>query len=113
MATQHKKVPLSPASKSDWNPKGRRKATARKKISTTIGPENYAFLESLIASGKAQNWAEAMDLVLEEFRRADNRARLEQATTAYYEGANPEAIAEENELAAALSASVPDLLFDE
>jgi hypothetical protein len=85
----------------------------RMKISTTIAPEGYAFLQALIKSGKAQNLAEAMDVVLEEIRRADNRQRLERATAAYYESASQEAIDEENQLAASLSGSVADALFDE
>jgi hypothetical protein len=77
----------------------------RKKISTTIAPEGYAFLQTLIASGRAHNLAEAVDLVLEEVRRADNRARLEQATTAYYDSLTHEEIEEENELGGLISAS--------
>jgi predicted S18 family serine protease len=85
----------------------------RKKVSTTISPESYAFLRSLIRSGKAENLAQALDLVLGEIRRADNRARLERATAAYYESASAEAIQEENDLARALSSSTGDILFDE
>ena len=69
-------------------------------------------MESLISSRKAKNLAEALDIVIEEFRRADNRARLEAMTQAHYDGATS-AVAEENELAGALAASVPDILFDE
>jgi len=118
MATERKRKPIR-VNQRRRAPAPRRmlarrvKDTRRRKISTTIAPEGYAFLENLIESGKAGNLAEAMDLILDEMLRAENRARLERATAAYYEGANPEAIAEENELAAALSASLPDLLFDE
>lgn len=77
----------------------------RKKISTTIAPEGYAFLQALIASGRAQNLAEAMDVVLDEIRRADNRQRLERATAAYYDSLTPADIEEENELGGAISAS--------
>ena len=80
-------------------------AKRRKKISTTIAPEGYAFLEGLIESGKAQNLAEAIDLVLEEYRRADNRARLERATAEYYDSLTPKEVGEENELGRAISAS--------
>lgn len=115
MKTQGKAVkPLKPAPTRRRG--GRRRAPEarrRKKISTTIAPESYAFLERLIESGKAVNLAEAIDLVLQESLRVDNRVRLERATAAYYDTASEEAIAEENDLAASLSASVPDLLFDE
>ena len=94
--------------------KKRRNPNKRQKISTTIAPEGYAFLRALVRSGKAQNLAEAIDMVLEEIRRLDNRRRLEKATAEYYDNASAEAIAEENELASSLSASAGgDLLFDE
>jgi hypothetical protein len=78
---------------------------ARKKVSTTISPESYAFLRGLIRSGKAENLAQALDLVLDEIRRADNRARLERATAAYYDNLTAEEIQEENELGRIISAS--------
>lgn len=87
--------------------------TRRQKISATIAPRGYAFLKDLVSTRKAGNLSEAIDIVLDEMLLARNRAKLERAMAAYYEGGNPEAIAEENELAAALSSSVPDLLFDE
>lgn len=80
----------------------------RKKVSTTISPEGYAFLRALIRSKKAQNLAQALDYVLDEIRRADNRARLEAATTAYYESASQEAIDEENQIAADFSSLGPE-----
>ena len=87
--------------------------TRRKKVSTTISPESYEFLHGLIRSGRAENLAQALDLVLEEIRRAENRRRLEQATAAYYENASEEQIKEENELGRALSSATSDILFDE
>jgi hypothetical protein len=78
---------------------------ARKKVSTTISPESYAFLRGLIRSGKAENLAQALDLVLDEIRRADNRERLERATAAYYDNLTAEEIQEENELGGIISAS--------
>jgi len=98
--------------KSGWNPQ-RRRPEKRRKISTTIAPESYAFLEKLIASGEAENLAEAMDLVLEELRRADNRERLERMTAEAYENMSPEAIAEEKVLVEALSQSIGEISFDE
>jgi predicted AAA+ superfamily ATPase len=75
----------------------------RKKVSTTISPESYAFLRALIRSRKAENLAQALDYVLDEMRRAENRARLEAETAAYYDNASQEAIDEENRIAAVFS----------
>jgi len=111
MVTQHKKAAAAASRKRIWKRRGR-KAT-RKKISTTIGPENYAFVQNLITSRKAQNLAEALDLVLEEARRLDNRARLEKSYEEHYSGAYPEAVAEENEIAAAFSRSAHEIRIDE
>ena len=77
----------------------------RKKLSTTISPEGYAFLRSLIRSGKAQNLAQAVDLTVEEVRALENRRKLEKATSDYYNNLTDEEIQEENELGAAISAS--------
>ena len=85
----------------------------RKKVSTTISPESYAFLRELIRSGRAENLAQALDLVLEEIRRADNRRRLEQATAEYYQNASQESIDEENSLAAAFADMSGGIIFDE
>jgi hypothetical protein len=85
----------------------------RRKISTTIAAESYAYLQHLIGSGKAQNMAEAIDSVLEESLRANNRARNEKAARDYYENATIGEITDENEIAATLVASLPDPLFDE
>lgn len=85
----------------------------RKKLSTTISPEGYAFLRTLIRSGRAANLAEAMDLVLEEIRRAENRRKLEEATTRYYDEASQEAIDEENSLAAAFSVTSGEIKVDD
>jgi len=56
-------------------------------------------LRALIRSRKAENLAQALDYVLDEMRRAENRARLEAATTAYYDNAPQDAIDEENQIA--------------
>jgi hypothetical protein len=85
----------------------------RKKISTTIAPEGYAFLRSLIASGKAQNLAEAIDLVLREIRRADNRERLDRMTAEGYENMSAEALGETRDLETALVQSSGSMDLDE
>ena len=85
----------------------------RKKVSTTISDESYGVLRSLIHAGKAQNLAQALDFILDEFRRADNRRRLEEATARYYESLSPEDVAQENELGEALSRAAGEVNFDE
>jgi hypothetical protein len=95
---------------------GRRRSAEtkrRKKISTTIAPESYAFLERLIESGKAVNLAEAIDMVLEESRRAENRARLEQATQEYFDSRSPEELAEDAALEIALGQAAARVDFSE
>jgi hypothetical protein len=85
----------------------------RRKLSTTISPEGYAYLRSLIRAGKVENLAQAIDLVLAEFRRTENRRRLERATAQYYDHASQEAIDEENSLAAAFDATAGEISVDE
>lgn len=85
----------------------------RKKISTTISPEAFAALNEVIRSGRAKNLAEALDSILAAVARQQNRERLEKATADYYNNGNPEAIAEENELAAAFSRSAGEFDLDE
>jgi hypothetical protein len=84
----------------------------RQKISTTIAPRSYAYLKSLIALGKASNLAEALDLALSRLRRVESRARLEQATAAYFENLSAEAAREESNLATALDAGADESDFD-
>src|ERR1700676_1225846 len=75
-------------------PAGRR----RQKISTTIDPENGAFLRSLIERGKASNLAEAVDRAVTVARRAEARKKLEEATTAYYASLSGEVLKDEQKL---------------
>jgi hypothetical protein len=84
----------------------------RQKISTTIAPENDAFLKSLIKRGKAANLAEAVDCVVAVARRADSRKRLEDATAAYYASLSGDALKEEQELEAALGYEASQVDFD-
>lgn len=82
----------------------------RPKISTTIAPENRAFLKSLVKRGKAANLAEAVDNLVEAARLAEKRKKLEDATAAYYASLSGKALQEEKELelAAGRVASVVD-----
>jgi hypothetical protein len=83
----------------------------RQKISTTIAPENKAFLQSLIKRRKAANLAEAVDRAISVARRAESRRRLEAATAAYYDSLSGRALEEEKklELAAGSASSLVDL----
>ncbi len=85
----------------------------RQKISTTISPDSAAYLETLIAEGKARNQAEAIDLALERLRTYENRDRLAQDTAAYFDGMTEEEAAEEQKLEAALCQSAAGINFDE
>lgn len=85
----------------------------RKKLSTTISPESYALLQRLVKSGKAESLAQALDRLLEEFRRAENRERLELETAAYIEGRSPAEIEEDAALEAALGEVVKEVHFDD
>jgi len=85
----------------------------RKKISTTISPEGYAFLRTLIRSGRAENLAEAVDLVLEEVQGEHDRERLERATAEYFKCRTPEEIADDQALEAALTGATAQVDFDE
>jgi hypothetical protein len=78
----------------------------RQKISTTIAPENGAFLQSLIKRGKASNLAEAVDRAVTVARRAEARKKLEDATTAYYASLSGEALKDEQQLEAAVGYAV-------
>jgi len=85
----------------------------RQKISTTIAPENSAYLKSLIRRGKAANLAEAVDRAVSVARRTEARRRLEAATTAYFDSLSGEDLAEENRLGAALADEASRVNFDE
>ena len=72
--------------------------TRRQKISTTIAPENEAFLRSLIKRGKASNLGDAVDRAVTFARRAEARRKLEEATAAYYASLSGAALKEEQQL---------------
>ena len=85
----------------------------RKKLSTTIGAGNYAYLHQMVESGRAESVGAAVDKAVEIARRLDNRAALERQTAAYFEGLPPQAAAEEMDLEAALSAASQEVDFDQ
>ncbi len=84
----------------------------RVKLSTTVAAENLAYLGALVSAGRTGSIAEAVDLAIARFRREENRARLDRATAAYFEGLPEEALAEERGLAHRLNASICGLDFD-
>jgi len=77
----------------------------RKKLSTTIGANSYAYLQNMVKAGKAESAGEAVDKVVEMARRLHNRATLERQTAAYFKGLTAKAAAEEGDLEDALSAA--------
>jgi hypothetical protein len=85
----------------------------RKKLSTTIGPGNYAYLHSMVKAGRAESVGDAVDKAVELARRLDNRATLERQTAAYFKGLPSKATAEETDLEAALSAASQEMDFDQ
>jgi len=84
----------------------------RTKLSTTVAPENYRYLEALVESGRAGNLAAAVDLAIRRARRLENRQRLAAATTAYFENLSPEAIEEERTLGRALTSAAAGIDVD-
>ena len=85
----------------------------RQKLSTTIDPDNYAYLRRLVKAGKAASIGEAVDSAVELARRAESRARLARATAAYFKGLAPKAVEEEAALEIALSDASGEIDFDQ
>ncbi len=85
----------------------------RKKLSTTIGANNYAYLYGMVKAGRAESVGEAVDKAVEMARRVDNRATLERQTAVYFKGLTSHAAAEENHLEDALSAASREMDFDQ
>ena len=84
----------------------------RRKISTTVSAESYAYLRSLVRTRQARNLARAVDLAVERLRRADSRTRLERDTSAYFQRLTGKARAEEERLEQALGESLDEVGFD-
>jgi phosphoglycerate-specific signal transduction histidine kinase len=85
---------------------------ARAKISTTIAHDNYAYLDSLVDSGKASNLAEALDKIVATYRRFARRIELEKETAGYFNRLPEKAAREESELAEASHKLTHTLDFD-
>ena len=84
----------------------------RQKISTTIAPENGAFLQSLVKCGRASSLADAVDHAVTFARRAEVRKRLEEATIAYYASLSGKALKEEQKLERAVGYAASQVDFD-
>jgi hypothetical protein len=84
----------------------------RKKLSTTIGANSYAYLHNMVKAGKAESVGQAVDKAVETARQVDSRATLERQTAAYFKGLTAKAAAEEADLEDALSATSQELDFD-
>jgi len=82
------------------------------KLSTTVAAENFAFLETMVSTGRTDSIAEAVDLAIARLRHVENRARLEAATADYFAGLTPKAEAEEGRLASLLHTSAGSVDFD-
>ena len=84
----------------------------RQKISTTISPRSFEYLDRQIREGKAQTLAEALDMVIEQLLVHENRERLAADTEAYFNNMTDEEAAEEQRLGIALSQSSIGVDFD-
>ncbi len=87
--------------------------SAGKKLPTTIGANNYAYLHKMVKAGRAESVGEAVDKAVEVARRLESRASLERQTAAYFKGLVGKAAAEETDLEAALSAVSQGMDFDQ
>jgi len=85
----------------------------RQKISTTISPVTFSYLEQIMAKGEARTLAEAIDLTVERLLVYENRERLADDTAAYFANMTDEEAAEEQKLESALSHSAEGIDFDQ
>jgi hypothetical protein len=85
----------------------------RKKLSTTIGANNYAWLHRMVKAGKAESVGAAVDQAVEIARRLANRSALERETAAYFKGLTSAAATEEADLEDAISAASQEMDFDQ
>jgi len=89
-----------------------RTSTNRRKLSTTVSRETQEYLETLVASGRAESLAEAVDLAVSRARRSERRAQLEKDTAAYFAGLLAKDAAEEAHLEASLGKLADEVDFD-
>ena len=84
---------------------------ARQKISTTISPQSFEYLERQIREGNARTLAEALDAAIEQLLAYENRERLSADTEAYFNNMTEDEAAEEQRLEAALAQSAAGVDF--
>ena len=84
----------------------------REKLSTTVAPETYEFLQNMVTEGEVATLAEALDAVVARIRRLENRKRLAAATTSYFEQLDPKAAREEQDLAEDMGSARSRIDFD-
>lgn len=84
----------------------------RAKLSTTVASETYEFLEWMVESGQAATLAEALDASIGKVRQLENRKRLANATTRYFEQSDSRTMAEENALAEDMMSAASTIAFD-
>ena len=85
----------------------------RKKLSTTVGANSYAYLHNMVKAGRAESVGAAVDRAVEIARRLENRAALDRQTAAYFKGLATKPAAEETDLEDALSAATQEMNFDQ
>lgn len=90
----------------------RRAGTSRRKLSTTISDQSFRYLENLVTTRKAYSLAEAVDVAIQRLRQAENRARLEADTAAYFANRSDEEVAEDKALEDHLSEALQSVDFD-
>ena len=90
-----------------------RRANRRQKLSTTVSPEAYAYLQTLVATGAAASLAEAVDRAIAQAQRAENRARLARDTAAYFARLPRKAARDEERLEKALGQATAEVDFED
>ena len=85
----------------------------RKKLSTTIGAQNYSYLQGMVKAGRADSVGDAVDRAVEVARRVDNRRALDRETARYFAGLALKAAAEEADIENALSSASEEFDFDQ
>ena len=85
---------------------------AREKLSTTVSPETYEFLQNMVSEGEVASLAEALDTLVARIRRLENRKRLAAATTTYFERLDPKAAREEQEISEDMGSAASRIDFD-
>jgi len=84
----------------------------RRKLSTAVSRDTYAYLQSLVSSERAPSLAEAVDLALAHARCNEPRVLLERDTAAYFASLPTRGAAEETRLESSVAQSADAVDFD-